>query len=117
MGNTIDIDEMALGLADTEKSPHFDVDSFRVLTKIFMTHNKVENRICIKLNAIDQSAFGAAGRGKVYPVPNKWGKHGWTLVELEGIHPDLLMDAINTAYEHVKGTVKVSKSKTGKKKI
>lgn len=108
---------MALSLEGTDQAMHFDKDSYRVHTKIFMTHNKAENRICIKLNEVDQSAFSAAARGKIYPVPNKWGKHGWTLVELEGLHPDLLMDAITTAYEQVRSTVKVTKNKTGKKII
>lgn len=34
----------------------------------------------------------------IYPLNNKWGKQGWTLIELKLVNPDLLMDAITSAY-------------------
>lgn len=107
----IDIRQIGLSFPDTTEDPHFKAIAFKVRKKVFFTHNAEENRICVKLNEIDQSAFSAAGKGKIYPVPNKWGKQGWTLVELEGIHPELLMDSIKTAYDTVAATVPIKKRK------
>ncbi|MCC6818296.1 MAG: MmcQ/YjbR family DNA-binding protein [Bacteroidia bacterium] len=93
--------EYALSLPDTVEKPHFKVSSYRVKQKIFLTHNKQENRLCVKLSEIDQSVFTSASKSAIYPVPNKWGKHGWTLIELDKVHPEMLKDAITTAYNHV----------------
>ena len=33
-----------------------------------------------------------------FPVDNKWGKQGWTLIEMNKVHKDLFIDALTTAY-------------------
>jgi hypothetical protein len=43
------------------------------------------NRGLVKLSVIDQSVFCAFDKTIIYPVNNKWGKQGWTLVELKKI--------------------------------
>jgi predicted DNA-binding protein (MmcQ/YjbR family) len=96
------VQKFAMSLPGVIELPHFDKTSFRVSKKIFLTLNSKENRVCVKLNELDQSVFCADPSGSVYPVPNKYGKMGWTLISLKTVHPDLLKDAIKCAYNQVK---------------
>lgn len=89
---------LCLSLPEATEEPHFENTLFRVKKKIFATYNPVTNLACVKLNEVDQSAFSAFDTSIVYPVPNKWGKQGWTLIDLEKVNADVLKDAIETAF-------------------
>ena len=90
--------KLALSFPGATEEPHFEKTSFRVKKKIFATYDKVKNRACIKLSEIDQHVFSSADKTIIYPVDNKWGKQGWTLIELKKVHKDLFADALTTAY-------------------
>ena len=92
------IKHIALSFPQTSEQSHFDKPSSRIGKKIFATHNLKENRICVKLSEIDQNVFSSFDPTVIYPVPNKWGKQGWTLVNLETISNELLYDALLAAY-------------------
>lgn len=96
---TIDyLRQLALSFPEATEQGHFEKTSFRVGKKIFATYDEKVNRACIKLSEIDQDVFSSAGKTAIYPVPNKWGKQGWTFVELSEIKKELLEDALTTAY-------------------
>lgn len=99
--------EIVFSMNDVEERPHFEIPSYTINKKIFATLNYKELRACIKLNEIDQDAFCAYRKDVMYPVPNKWGKHGWTNINLLNIPDEMLEDALKTAYE----TVKLGKKK------
>jgi predicted DNA-binding protein (MmcQ/YjbR family) len=90
--------KLALSFPETTEEPHFEKTSFRVKNKIFATYDGKNKRVCIKLSEIDQDVFSLADSTIIYPVDNKWGKQGWTLIELEKVHEDLFTDALTTAY-------------------
>jgi hypothetical protein len=90
--------ELALSLPEVSESPHFEKSSFRVGKKIFATLNEKENRACLKLSEVDQDVFSTIQKSIIYPVSNKWGKQGWTLVDLENVDSKILEDAVITAY-------------------
>lgn len=90
--------ELAMSLPEVTEEPHFEKTSFRVKKKIFATYDERTKRATIKLSAIDQSVFCSGDGEHIYPVDNKWGRQGWTLIELEKVHPDIFRDAILTAY-------------------
>jgi predicted DNA-binding protein (MmcQ/YjbR family) len=90
--------QMALSFPETEEAAHFENKAFKVKKKIFATLNAKENRCCLKFNAIDQSVFCGFDSSVIYPVPNKWGKQGWTLIQLGKINEEMLLDALTTAY-------------------
>lgn len=85
-------------LDQVTEEPHFEKTSFRIKKKIFATYNPAFNRTCVKLSQIDQEVFVKVGKGAIYPVDNKWGKQGWTLIDLNTVEHDLLKDALETAY-------------------
>jgi predicted DNA-binding protein (MmcQ/YjbR family) len=93
--------QLALSLPGVEEQPHFEKTSFRVKKKIFATHASGSDIACVKLSEVDQSVFCAFDKTIIYPVNNKWGKQGWTLVELKKIRKDMLKDLLTTAYNEV----------------
>lgn len=92
---------LALSFPETAELPHFENTSFRVGKKIFATLNERNSRVCLKLNEIDQSVFSSINQSVIYPVPNKWGKQGWTFVELKKVRKTVLQDALKTAFNTV----------------
>lgn len=93
--------QMALALPEVTEHPHAGNRAFKVGSKIVVTLNSAENRVCLKLSELDQDLFSAFDRTVIYPVPNKWGKHGWTLVSLQKVEVETLHDALIAAYCHV----------------
>ncbi|NIJ53850.1 putative DNA-binding protein (MmcQ/YjbR family) [Dyadobacter arcticus] len=89
---------MALSFEEATESAHFEKNSFRVGKKIFATLDEKVGRACLKLNETDQDLFCLADSTIIYPVPNKWGKQGWTLIELSKIGNEVLMDALTIAF-------------------
>jgi hypothetical protein len=93
--------QMALSFPETNEEPHFEKTSFRVRKQIFATYDETKNRACLKLTEADQDIFSLAAPGIIYPVDNKWGKQGWTLVELAKVRKKLFSDALISAYKAV----------------
>ena len=60
-----------------------------------------QNRATVKLSAIDQDVFCAFDHSIIYPVPNKWGKQGWTHVNLQLVKEDMLTEVLKSAYREV----------------
>lgn len=75
-----------------------EVTSFRVNKKIFITLNEKENRCCVKFTPEEQGVFCSFDLSVVYPVPNAWGRQGWTLIDLKKVKKEMLIDAITCAY-------------------
>jgi predicted DNA-binding protein (MmcQ/YjbR family) len=105
--------QMVLSLPGTEESPHFDRRAFRVTgRKIFATLHEPGGSANLVLSLEDQSVFSSYKGGIIYPVPNKWGMHGWTTFELKKVPRSLMRDALQTAYQEV---VKAGRSKPGRR--
>jgi hypothetical protein len=100
---------LALSFPDTVELPHFEKTSFTVGKKIFATLSTETNLAVIKLSEIDQSVFCAFDKEVIYPVENKWGKQGWTVINLDKVRKNMLRDALSTAYQEVTKTKKIKK--------
>jgi hypothetical protein len=57
--------------------------------------------VCVFLSAVDQSAFCAYDKNVIYPVPNAWGKKGWTNIDLKSVKKTMLKDALTTSHGFV----------------
>jgi predicted DNA-binding protein (MmcQ/YjbR family) len=94
--------EMAMSFPGTVENPHFDRIAFKVENKrIFATLHEGSKTVNIKLSEMDQPIFSSFDNKAVYPVPNKWGLQGWTTFELTKVPRELLLDALDTAYQEV----------------
>ena len=92
------LQETTLSFPKTTEEPHFEKTSFRVKKKIFGTYSSKLNTLNVKLSSIDQNVFAAMAKGIIYPVPNKWGNQGWTIVELDKVEDEMLIDILKIAY-------------------
>ena len=98
--------KIALSFPEATEEPHFEKTSFRVkktansssAAKIFATYDAVKERACVKLSEIDQDVFSSADKTVIFPVDNKWGKQGWTLIEMSKVREDVFIDALTTAF-------------------
>ncbi len=90
--------QMALSFDGALELPHFEKASFRINNKIFATLDVVNERACVKLNENDQSVFCTINKAIIYAVNNKWGKQGWTLIELKNVRKTILKDALSKSY-------------------
>ena len=93
--------QLALSLPGTSEKPHFDKIAFLVKKKIFATLDIATQQATLKFNLIDQDVFSNFNRSVIWPVPNKWGKQGWTFINLAEVSADILEDALSTAFNHV----------------
>ena len=103
--------KLALSFPDTVELPHFEKTSFRANKKIFATLDVKNNLACLMLSEVDQSVFAAFDKNIIYPVPNKWGKHGATYVELKAVPKNMLKDAMTQAYKKAIAKKSAPKSK------
>lgn len=99
--------QIALSFPQTTEQPHFEKQSYRSGKKIFATLDSKNKQACLKLNEIDQHVFSSFDPTVVYPVPNKWGGQGWTLINLNEVRKDMLTDALSSAYKHVSSRKRV----------
>lgn len=90
--------QMALSLPETDEAPHFENRAFRVKKKIFATLNVAANRATLKFSLENQDVFTAISRGAIFPVPNKWGHHGWPHIDLDKADLEMCWDALQTAW-------------------
>lgn len=94
------LQELALSFPEATEEPHFEKSSFRIKKKIFASYDASKNIACLKLTEMEQSVF-AYDPEVIYPVPNKWGRQGWTYIELNKVKKNVLRDALKAAYDNV----------------
>lgn len=90
--------EVCLSFPEVSEVPHFEKTSFRVKKKIFVTYDGSTNQACLKISEADQDIFSLIDSTAIYPVPNKWGKQGWTIIELDRLEDQILTDTLTSAY-------------------
>src|SRR6476620_4469465 len=93
--------KLALEFDSSVEAAHFERISFKVEKKIFATLDSKLHQMVLKFTEIEQSVFSAYDNSIIYPVPNKWGKQGWTIVELKKVKQEVLKDAIRVSYCNV----------------
>ena len=90
--------QIALSFPEVTEIPHFEKTSFRVNNKIFATAVPEHSRATVKLSPADQDVFCTFDSTVIYPVPNKWGKQGWTHINLLTVKEEMLTEILKTAY-------------------
>lgn len=89
---------LALSFPETTEDAHFEKIAFKVKNKIFATFDALHNRLCVKLSEIDQDVFERTNNKIIYAFDNKWGKKGWTNIEMAKVNEDVFIDVLTSAY-------------------
>ena len=93
--------KLALSLPNVVEKPHFDRAKFRARIDFASLHTP-SSTANLRLTSNDQSEFAAAYPGIVYPVPNGFGRMGWTTFELSKVNEEVLWAGILAAYDLAK---------------
>ena len=110
MATATDLQRIALSLAGTTDAPHFDRIAFKA-ARIYATLASDRRSANLKLSPEEQEFKCMLAPEVFSPVPNAWGKQGWTTVTLGKIKVAELKDVLETAWRHA---VPSSRSKAKK---
>lgn len=92
------IQEILFLLPEVIEEQHLKLISFRVRKEVFATYNYEQSQVCLKLSPADQRNFHSKHELSFYPVPNSWGRQGWTHIMLDIVEKSVLKEAIFSAY-------------------
>lgn len=110
--------EIVLSFPQAFEYPHFHKTAFKCGKKIFATLDGKNHQANIKLSLVDQDVFCTFDHTVMFPVPNKWGQQGWTIIDLKKVRKSMLIDALTTSYCEVAPAklIEQLKSKKGSQK-
>ena len=99
MATAKDLRRVALALDGTTEAPHFDKAAFKV-ARIYVTLAADERTANFKF-APDEQDFKCMMLPEAFaPVPNAWGRQGWTTATLAKLTAADLASALETAWRH-----------------
>jgi hypothetical protein len=99
MANAADFRRIALSLEGTNEAPHFDRAAFKV-ARIYATLAADGVTANVKLAPDEQKLKCLVAPEVFTPVPNAWGRHGWTTVCLANARIPDLRSALEMAWRH-----------------
>lgn len=103
MAKADDLHRIASSLEGTIEAPHFDRTAFKV-KRIYATLAADGKTANLKLDP-DEQEFKCMLAPEVFaPVPNAWGKQGWTTVTLAKASIAELRAALEMAWRHAVAT-------------
>jgi hypothetical protein len=104
----------ALSLEGTTQAPHFDRTAFKV-ARIFATLAADGRTANLKFTPDEQELKCLVAADAFAPVPNAWGRQGWTTATLAKLSAPELKDALAMAWRHAlpkaKGTTPAASRK------
>lgn len=99
MAKASDLRRIALSLAGTSEAPHFDRAAFKV-KRIYATLAADGKTANLKLDPDEQEFKCMLAPAVFAPVPNAWGKQGWTTLTLADASIAELRAALEMAWKH-----------------
>jgi hypothetical protein len=99
MATATDLRRLALALEGTTEAPHFDRTAFKV-ARIYVTMAP-DKRTANFVFTLDEQALKCMVAPDAFePVPNAWGKKGWTTATLAKLSMPELKAALAMAHAH-----------------
>ena len=99
MATARDLRRLALALEGTTEAPHFDRAAFKV-ARIYVTLAADGLTANFKFTPDEQELKCLTAPDAFAPVPNAWGRQGWTTAILAPLGRDELRSALETAWKH-----------------
>jgi len=115
MATAADLRRIALSLTGTTEAPHFDRIAFKV-ARIYATLAADRLTANLKFSPDEQEFKCMLAPDAFAPVPNAWGKQGWTTVTLAAVKVAELRHALETAWRHAAPSAKAKPSAKSKSK-
>lgn len=91
--------QAALALDRTVEAAHFDRTAFKV-ARIYATLAPDGLTANLKLSVEEQEFKCLLAPRAFAPVPNAWGRHGWTTAQLAELSPQELASVLEMAWRH-----------------
>jgi hypothetical protein len=110
MATAKDLRRIALSLQGTSEAPHFDRTAFKVV-RIYVTLAADEGAANFKFAPDEQEMKCMVAPDAFSPIPNAWGKQGWTTAKLSALTAAELRAALETAWHHALPKKKVRKKR------
>jgi hypothetical protein len=99
MATAKDLRRMAMALEGTSEAPHFDRAAFKV-ARIYVTL-AADGRSANFRFTPDEQEFKCMMAPEAFaPLPNAWGRQGWTMATLSALSTADLKSALETAWRH-----------------
>ena len=105
MATASDLRRLALALEGTTEAPHFDRAAFKV-ARIYVTLAGDGKTANFKFTPDEQALKCTVAADAFTPVPNAWGKQGWTTATLSKLKAAELEAALEMAHRHAMPTKK-----------
>ncbi len=99
MSTAQDFRRIAMSLEGTGEAPHFERTAFKV-ARIYATLAPDGLSAKLKLDPDEQELKCITAPEAFQPVPNAWGRQGWTTARLAALSPAELEDALELAWRH-----------------
>jgi len=94
-----DLRRLVLALEGTSEAPHFDRAAFKV-ARIYVTLAANGKTANFKFTPDEQELKCMTAPEAFSPVPNAWGRQGWTTATLSALSAAELKDALTVAWRH-----------------
>lgn len=94
-----DLRRLALALEGTTEAPHFDRAAFKV-ARIYVTLADNGRSANFKFTPDEQEFKCMMAPEAFSPIPNAWGRQGWTTADLSRLDRAELASALETAWSH-----------------
>ncbi len=108
-----DFRRIALSLEGTTEAPHFDRAAFRV-ARIYATLAPDGHTANFKFAPDEQELKCTVAPEAFTPIPNAWGKQGWTTAALAMLTIPELENALRVAFAHAQPKAPARKRASGK---
>jgi hypothetical protein len=92
-----DLRRLAMGLAGPSEAPHFDRAAFKA-DRIYVTLAGDGRSANFKFTPDEQEFKCMLAPEAFTPIPNAWGKQGWTVANLSKLSVAELKSALETAW-------------------
>lgn len=112
MATSAQLRRIALSLSGTTEAPHFDRAAFKV-ARIYVTLAADGKTANFKFTPDEQQLKCLTAPDAFAPVPNAWGKQGWTIATLARLKPAELKLALEAAWRHAQPSTRRKRSKNG----
>jgi len=111
MAKASDLRRLALALDGTTEAPHFDRAAFKV-ARIYVTLAADGKTANFKFTPDEQGLKCTVAADAFAPVPNAFGKQGWTIATLSKLTLHELRAALEIAHAHARPTKAKRRSRT-----